>query len=78
MPFSDRLKTARKACGFYQREVAERLGISERGYRFWENGQREPSIEYLIALADLLDVDLNWLLCRDEHQESSATRADER
>lgn len=71
MQFHERLKAARNACGYTQHEVAARLGITDRAYRHWEAGDREPSIGRLIALADLFMVDLNWLAGRSDEWMSS-------
>jgi transcriptional regulator with XRE-family HTH domain len=66
MQFNKRLKEARLTNGLLQREVAEHLGIGTRAYRHWEAGDREPSIAHLIILANLLQVDMDWLLGRSE------------
>lgn len=62
--FGTRLKAARKKSGKTQKEMAELFGLTERGYRSWEGGGSEPSIENLVALADFLDVSLDWLCGR--------------
>lgn len=76
MPFNERLQTARKTFGATQKEVAEYLGISERSYRHWENGTREPSIASLVKIADLYGVSLDWLTCRDHGVSSDGPRTD--
>lgn len=60
--FGTRLKTARTNSGFTQRQVAERLSITERAYRSWEGGDREPSIEKLILITRTLNVSADYLL----------------
>lgn len=64
--FPERLKLARKEKGFTQQEVAERFGMTSRSYRYWESGEREPSVANLVELADLLDVSLDWLTGRTD------------
>lgn len=66
VPFTKRLKEARERKGLKQREVAEHLQIGARSYQNYEGGQRRPDYETLIALADLLDVSLDYLLGRTD------------
>lgn len=62
--FGARLKIARKSKKLKQREIADCLSMTERAYRAWEGGSREPSIDKLIVLADYFDVTLDWLCGR--------------
>ncbi len=64
--FSSRLKEVRVSGGKKQREVAEYLGIQLRSYQAYEGGDREPDIDALIALADFLDVSLDYLMGRTD------------
>ena len=64
--FSVRLKEQRKLYMFTQREMAEKLGISQPSYIRYENGSAEPSLENLVKLADLFDVSVDYLLGRAE------------
>lgn len=59
--FCDRLKTARVNAKMSQREVAEKIGISQTSYSFLESGLREPSMLYLRRIAALLNVSIDWL-----------------
>lgn len=65
--FEEKLKEMRKMCGLTQREVAERLGISQPSYVRYENGTSEPTLENLAKLADLFDVSADYLLGRKEY-----------
>lgn len=64
--FPERLKQARKEKKLTQQDVAEHFGMAARSYRYWESGEREPSVANLVALADLLDVSLDWLTGRTD------------
>ena len=66
--FCDRLKSARKQAGLTQQQAAEALNLSMRSYQRYEavNGQCDPPIQTLIEMADLLDISIDWLLCRDK------------
>lgn len=52
MTFSEHLLLLRKQRHLKQTEVADAVGITERGYRNYELGSREPPLSTLIALAD--------------------------
>lgn len=64
MTFSKKLKEYRKAMGYTQAEMACVLSITERGYRNYELGTREPNLSFLVALADKLNVSLDDLVGR--------------
>jgi transcriptional regulator with XRE-family HTH domain len=46
--------------------MAAFLGITERGYQCYEQGEREPPIAKLIALADYFDVSIDYLVGRSD------------
>lgn len=62
--FPERLRTLRLQKKWKQKDVANRLGITESAYGFYEQGRREPSHETLQQLADLFEVPLDYLLGR--------------
>ena len=62
--FEERLKEQRKLYGFTQREMAERLGVSQPSYIRYENGTAEPSQASLVKIADIFDVSVDYLLGR--------------
>lgn len=51
-----KLKEARQNAGMTQKEVAEKLDISERYYRFIEAGTRGGDFETWDALEDLFNI----------------------
>ena len=64
--FMNRIKELRTARGWTQDELAERLGVSRSRVGMYETGRREPDFETLEAIADLFNVDMNYLLCKAE------------
>lgn len=64
--FSDRLNKTRKECGLTAQQMADSLQTGLRNYRKYESGDAKPTLDGLIAIADLLDVSTDYLLCRDE------------
>ena len=65
--FQEALIEQRKLNRLTQREVAERLGISQPSYIRYENGKAEPRLENLVKLADLFDVSVDYLLGRTDY-----------
>ena len=64
--FKVRLKELRKGHGVTQREMAEYLGISTRGYQRYEVGDGYPDVPGLVALADYFGVSTDYLLGRTD------------
>lgn len=52
----------RKAAGFTQMQLAERLGITDRAVSKWENGKSLPDSSIMLSLCDILHITVNDLL----------------
>ena len=61
-----RLKALRESRRIYQREMAEQLGLSFRGYQGYETNQTEPKLATLIAIADYYHVSIDYLVGRTD------------
>ena len=61
-----RLKELREGRRIYQREMAEMLGLSLRGYQDYETNQSEPKLATLIAIADYFGVSIDYLAGRTD------------
>ena len=61
---AQRLKELRESRRIYQREMAENLGLSFRGYQNYETGQTEPKLCTLVALADFYGVSIDYQVGR--------------
>jgi Predicted transcriptional regulators len=72
-----RLKEARKERGFTAQQMANLLGIELRSYRNYESGDRQPSLDFLVMIANLFDVSTDYLLGRDCYISSHGEPADE-
>ncbi len=64
--FEQRLKELRLNERLTQRDMAEKLGLSQPSYIRYENGSSEPSQENLVKIADIFDVSIDYLLGRKE------------
>lgn len=75
--FNKRLRAIRMQLGFTQQNMADKLNISLNAYQKYEQSERSPSLDCLVSIADIFDVSLDYLLCRDEFIQSHATSVDE-
>lgn len=64
------------ARGLTQQRLADDVGLALRSYQCYEQGVREPSLEMLVHLADVLEVTADYLLCRDEFIEKRGGKHD--
>ena len=65
MKFFEHLVFLREKNGILQKDIAKKLGISVHAYQRFEYGEQEPRMTALIALADLYDISLDELVCRE-------------
>ena len=65
MIFSERLKELRLEKDLSQKDIADLVHVNRVTYTNWEKGNREPSFENLIKLADLFEVSLDWFFGRE-------------
>ncbi len=63
--FKEMLKYLRSRESLSQAELAEKLGVAKSTISMYEVGRREPDFETLEAIADLFNVDMNFLLGKD-------------
>ena len=64
--FSKRLNQIRKNRNVTAQQMADYLNMGLRAYRNYESGDRFPSPDALVKIADFLDVSIDYLLCRDQ------------
>lgn len=67
------LKSARLKAGKTQKWLANRLNVSQTAVALWEKGVREPSIDTLFQIADLLNTPIAYLI----DGENELTKTDE-
>lgn len=61
----EKLRKLREQKGQIQREVAEKIGVSQVVYNRYEKGERNPDFETLKKLADYFSVSTDYLLGRN-------------
>ncbi len=75
--FNERLRSTRKLRKLKLQQMADMLDISLRAYQHYEQGERSPSFDCLINIADILQVPIDYLLGRDEFLKSLGVSVDE-
>lgn len=63
---NENIKKARKKSGLTQKEVSEKLGVSQAQYARWESGGRNPKDETVEKLADIFNVSFDSLQGRND------------
>ncbi len=63
---SDNIRKYRKLSNMSQDELAEKLNVTRQSISLWENGQTQPSLENIVALAKLFEVSTDELLVSDK------------
>lgn len=66
-----RLYEYRKANGFTQEELAEKIGVSTQEISQWEKSESNPDTDNLIALSKLYGVSVDTLLMGDEKSDTA-------
>jgi len=60
--FKTILKKLRMEKGWTQKDLSEKIGVSKTAVASWEQGARIPKVDTLEDLADVFNVDMNYLL----------------
>ena len=71
-PFGARLHSLREEAGLTQAQVAEKLGISQRAYAFWEREPVALRAEQLATLSHVLGVTVDALVGRQPAKQRGA------
>jgi transcriptional regulator with XRE-family HTH domain len=60
--FSKRLTELRKEKKVSQKQLAEAVSVHQPTIAYWESGQREPSLDNLVDLAEYFGVTVGYLI----------------
>ena len=74
--FNDRLRAVRLHRGLTAQALADLLNTTLRNYQKYESGDARPTFEGLVALGDILNVPVDFLLERDEYLSSLGVSVD--
>lgn len=62
MKFNDRLRELRKEHNLLQKDIAEKIGVSRDSITKYESGDREPTLDNIIKMAEIFDVSIDYLI----------------
>lgn len=62
MKFNERLRCLRTQASLTQEQLSKLLGVSVMTIRNWESGAKQPSMQAIIALSDVLNISSDTLL----------------
>lgn len=71
--FGDRITTRRKELGLSRKAVADSLYVSKDTYIKWEQGKNTPKIQDLIALAEIFNISVGYLVGIEEESNNMRT-----
>ena len=71
--FGDRIRSARKAAGYTQRELAGVLGVSNTSISNWEKGLSRPDADMIQKLCDALHLQPNYFYGTANNETAPAT-----
>lgn len=61
-----RIRRARQLHGLSQGDLGERIGKTQTAISYWEAGRRSPDVEDIVAIAEVLDVEVAYFFERAE------------
>ncbi|MBR0465978.1 MAG: helix-turn-helix domain-containing protein [Clostridia bacterium] len=71
MLFAEVLKKLRRKKGLSQSDIAKQMYVTKSTVSRWENGTRLPDATMISRLAEILDVDVNYLLYATTERDES-------
>ena len=74
--FNENLKLAREKKGLSQKEVAESIGVAKSTYSLYESGNREPNVQTIKKIADILNTSADELLGINDEPQTIAAHFD--
>ena len=74
--FPERLKTLRSEAKLTQKEIADKLNISQQAYANWEKGKTLPANKNLTKLSEMLNTSTDYLLGKTDQVKKSTVDED--
>ncbi len=77
MMLADNIKKYRKENNLSQDDLAEKLDVSRQSISLWENGQTQPTLDNIVALANIFGISTDDLIGNTGIMQPSESRADD-
>jgi transcriptional regulator with XRE-family HTH domain len=74
--FNENLKLARIRTGLTQKAIADGIGVAKSTYSLYESGRREPNVQTIKKLADILNTSADELLGMESESNTLAAHFD--
>ena len=74
--FNENLKEIRIYKGLSQKDAAEAIGVAKSTYSLYESGNREPNVQTIKKIADVLNTSADDLLGINEDPDTMAAHFD--
>lgn len=65
--YSEKLRTGRKKAGLTQKQAADAIGVDQAVISRWERGDKQPTVQYLMALAKTYGCKVSDLMPRNQY-----------
>ena len=62
--FAANVRALREEANLTQKELADRMGTTQRKVSYWESGKIEPDLENLWKICDYFDISIDELIGR--------------
>ena len=59
------IKSRRQNIGMTQKQLAEKVGVTDVTISRWESGQREPIASDFLRLCEVLGMELEWFIGKE-------------
>lgn len=66
--YGEMIMSLRKRHKLSQQELGNRLGIGVSSVSMWESEKREPSLQHLMAMADMFGVSTDFILFGEKNE----------
>lgn len=67
----EKIKELRKNKGILQKELADRLSVGKSTVAMWETNKREPDIDTIMKISEILDVSVDELLGKNASESNA-------
>lgn len=71
------LKALRLAAGIKQKELAERMGVTQAALAHWESGDRNPGLEYITKCREIFNCTYDELIAGPDPADIIPDKEDE-
>ena len=68
MGINEKIKELRNESGYTQKEISEKLNITERQYINIESGKSKPSLDTIIKIANIYNISIDYIVERTNYR----------